>query len=86
MSLIGSNPQGLDEEPQKTMVRFLKGLNPGIAVKIDLQSYQTFEDICKLAIKVEKHSKYKRPFTSSYSRPSNQAKPYSAPMAKALPE
>jgi len=55
-----------------------------IVVKVDLQLYCTFEDVCKLAIKVEKHSKNKRPFTSSSSRPSSQTKSYSAPKAEAL--
>jgi len=39
-----------------------------------------------LVIKVDKHSKNKRPFSGSYSRPKSQAMPYSAPKNKALPE
>jgi len=50
------------------MVRFLWGLDPGVAEKVDIQSYLTFKDVCKLAIKVKKYSKNKGPFTSSYSK------------------
>jgi len=30
---------GLEEEPEQTMARFFKGLDPGIAKKVDLQPY-----------------------------------------------
>jgi len=45
---------GLEEEPEQTMARFLRGLDPAIAEKVDLQPFWSFEDLCKLAIKVEK--------------------------------
>lgn len=59
----------IEEEPKQAVVRFLKGLHQSIAEKVDLQPYWSFEDVCKLAIKVEKYSKNKEPFTSSYSHP-----------------
>jgi len=56
------------------MARFLRSLDLSIAEKVELQPYWTFEDVCKLAIKVKKHSKNRRPFSSSYSQPSTQVK------------
>ena len=48
---------------------FLRYLDPNIAKKVELQPYWTFEDMSKLAMKVKKHSKNKRPSSSSYSPP-----------------
>ena len=45
---------GLDEEPELKITRFIKGLLPSIANKVDLQPYLSFDDVCHLAIKVEK--------------------------------
>jgi len=42
------------------MARFLIGLERSIAEKVDIQPYWSFEDVFKLAIKVEKYSKGKR--------------------------
>jgi len=41
---------GMEEELEQVMVRFLKGLDKSIAEKVDLQPYLSFEDVCKLAI------------------------------------
>ena len=60
---------GVKEEPEQTTVRFLRWLEPSIAEKVDLQPYWSFEDICKLAIKVEKYSKSKRSFGISFAKP-----------------
>jgi len=38
--------------------------------------------MCKLAIKVEKNSKNKRPFSSSYSQSSTKAKSFAHPKLK----
>jgi len=65
----------LEEEPDQDIIRFLKGLDQSIAKKDNLQPYWGFEDVCKLAIKVEKYSKNKKPYTSSYSRPNDDLKP-----------
>ena len=43
---------GLDEEPEQTMARFLRGLDPAIAEKVDLQPFWSFEDLCKLATRL----------------------------------
>ena len=50
----------IEEEPEQTMARFLRGLEPSIAEKVDIQPHWSFEDVCKRAIKVEKYSKGKR--------------------------
>jgi len=57
------------------MARFLRGLDPNIAKKLEIQSYWSFEDVCKLVIKVEKHFKNKISFSGSYSQPNTQTKP-----------
>jgi len=69
-------------------VRFLRGLDQGIAKKVDLQPYWSFEDVCKLAIKVERYSKNKKPFTNSYSHPNPPPKPYTSlkPYSAPTPE
>ena len=61
------------------MVRFVKGLNTSIVVKVDIQPYWSFEDVCKLAIKVEKYSKGKKMCTSSYTKPTAPPKPHTTP-------
>ena len=38
------------------MVRFLKGLDNSITEKVDMQTYWTIEDVCKLTIKEKKYS------------------------------
>ncbi|CAL9121038.1 unnamed protein product [Musa textilis] len=48
------------EVPEQTVTRFLGGMNREIADMVELQPYWSFEDICKLAIKVEKQLKGKR--------------------------
>ena len=44
----------LREEPEQTIGRFFKGLNPAILGKAEVQPFWTFEDAYKLAVKVEK--------------------------------
>jgi len=68
------------------MVRFLKGLDPNIDEKVDIQPYWTFEDVCKLAIKVKKYSKNKRTFGSSYTKPTAPPKPYSTSKPNITPK
>ena len=58
------------------MARFLKGLEPAIAEKVDIQSYWSFKDLCKLANKVEKYSKGKRVFGGSFVKPTTPLKPF----------
>ena len=72
---------GLKEEQDQTMPRFIKGLDPGIAEKVDLQPYWSLEDLCKLAIKVENYSKGKRALEVHLS---NLLPPLSLLLAKSL--
>jgi len=76
---------GLEEETKHTMAKFLRGLNPNIAEKVELQPYWSFKDVCKLAIKVKKHSKNKRSFLGSYSLPNIQTKPYVQSKPRVIP-
>jgi len=46
---------GLEEELKHTMARFLRGLDLSVVEKVELQPYWTLKDMCKLAIKVDKH-------------------------------
>jgi len=73
---------GLEEEPNQIMARFLRGLDPSIAEKVDLQPYWSFEDVCKLATKVEKYSKNKWNYAGSYPKPNVPPKVYSASKPK----
>jgi len=50
---------GIEEEPEQTMARFPRGLESSIAKKVDIHPCWPSEDMCKLAIKVEKYSKGK---------------------------
>jgi len=45
---------GLGEEPKHIIAKFLKKLNPTVPDQVELQPFLTFEDACKLAVKVEK--------------------------------
>jgi len=45
---------GIHEPQKQTVARFLNGLNPLIARKVELQTYFTLDDVFKLAFKVEK--------------------------------
>ena len=66
----------LREEPEQTIARFLKGLSPPILERVELQPFWTFEDACKLAVKVEKQLKSKRPFVSTPLKPTATPKPF----------
>jgi len=60
---------GMKEEPEQTMVRFLRGLEPSIAEKVDIQPYWSFEDVCKHPSRWRSIPKGKRPFGSSFVKP-----------------
>ena len=53
---------GLNEDPQPKIIRFIKGLSPSIANKVDLQPYLYFNDVCCPTIKVENNLRVKNPF------------------------
>ena len=47
----------------------MRGLEPRIAEKVEIHPYWSFEDVCKLAFKVEKCSKGKRQFSNPFVKP-----------------
>jgi len=53
---------GLHDEPKLKIARFIKGLSPSIANKVDLQSYLSFDDVGLPATKVEKQLKARKSF------------------------
>ncbi|XP_074314128.1 uncharacterized protein LOC141649334 [Silene latifolia] len=68
----------LEEKEELRVARFIKGLTPAIATKVEIQNYDGFSDVCRLALKFEKHDKARKPYayskgqssgTNSYSRP-----------------
>ena len=75
----------LREEPEQTIARFLMCLNPAILERVELQPFWTFEDACKLAVKVEKQLKSRRSYSSAPPKPAtpvktfNSFKPYPSP-------
>jgi len=54
---------GLNEDVELKIARFIKGLSPNIANKVDLQCYLSFDDVCHLAIKVERNLRVGSSFT-----------------------
>jgi len=67
------------------MTRFIRGLESRIAEKVDLQPYWSFEDVCKLAIEVEKYSKGKRPFGSPFAKPNAAPKLFGSSKPETTP-
>nr|GFB00750.1 reverse transcriptase domain-containing protein [Tanacetum cinerariifolium] len=47
----------VDEEEEQVIARFLGALQPYIADVVHLKQYLTYEDVCRLALKVEKQQK-----------------------------
>ena len=47
----------IEEDRESTMARFINGLNPDIADKVELQHYVEMEDLVHLAVKIEKQLK-----------------------------
>ena len=68
---------GLDEEHKLKIARFIKGLSPSIANKVYIQAYLFFDDVCHLAIKVEKQFKCQKPFQRTFICTQSTTKGYS---------
>jgi len=49
-------------------MRFINGLSLNIANKVDLQPYLSFDDVCYIAIKVEKQLKGRKSFHISRTK------------------
>jgi len=57
---------GLNEENELTIAKFIEGLSPKIANKVELKSYLSFDDVYHLSIKIDKQLKGR--FIVSYLR------------------
>ena len=68
----------LREEPEQTIARFLKGLNPIILERVEFQPFWTFKDACKPAVKVEKQLKSKRNYASALAKPAVLVKTFNS--------
>ena len=68
------------------MARFLNGLNPLIARKVDLQTYFTLDDVFKIALKVEKWRKEKRVFSQPFPKKQVSSKPPFKPISHPKPK
>jgi len=66
----------LREKPKQTIARFLKGLNSAILGRVELQPFWTFKDAYKLAVKVEKQLKSRRPYSIAPLKPVVPVKPF----------
>ena len=53
---------------------------------MDIHPYWSFEGVCKLAVKVEKYSKGKRLFASSYTKPTALPKPFIPSKSEVTPK
>ncbi|KAK9698054.1 hypothetical protein RND81_08G079500 [Saponaria officinalis] len=58
----------LDEKEELRTARFIRGLNPNLAQRVEIQSYSNFDDACRLALKFEKQDKSKRTYNRDYAR------------------
>lgn len=59
---------GVNEEPEQTIARYIRGMNSIVADKVDLQPYWSFEDVVKIAHKVEKQISGKKPLTKTFPK------------------
>ncbi|KAK9689361.1 hypothetical protein RND81_09G054900 [Saponaria officinalis] len=66
----------LEEKEELRTARFIRGLNPSLAQRVEVQNYDGFDDACRLALKFEKQDKGRRTYTRDYSKGSNS---YSKP-------
>ncbi|KAK9668686.1 hypothetical protein RND81_13G078400 [Saponaria officinalis] len=56
----------LEEKEELRVARFIKGLIPSLATKVEIQNYDGFNDVCRLALKFEKQEKARK--ASPYSK------------------
>ncbi|KAK9733218.1 hypothetical protein RND81_04G051900 [Saponaria officinalis] len=61
----------LEEKQELRTARFIRGLNPNLAQRVEIQSYSNFDDACRLALKFEKQDKSKRTYNRDYARSSS---------------
>lgn len=63
----------LEERTEHKIARFITGLERRIAKKVDLRPHWTFEEVCNMALKVEKYTKgmkvaNPKPYTKPFSK------------------
>lgn len=76
---------GIQEKQEQTIARYIAGLNPGDAEKLELQPYWSFEEVCKWALKIEKRIRNKKAEKSapkSYARIDSFKNPFHKPESK----
>ncbi|XP_074304739.1 uncharacterized protein LOC141639529 [Silene latifolia] len=66
----------LEEKEELRTTRFIRGLNPTLQQRVEIQNYDGFDDFFKLALKFEKQDKGKKSYSRDYSKGSNS---YSKP-------
>ncbi|KAK9740732.1 hypothetical protein RND81_03G056500 [Saponaria officinalis] len=77
----------LEEKEELKIARFIKGLIPSIANRVEVQIYNGFDEVCRLAQKFEKHDKAKKAYSKEYSRSSNSySKPATSKSKEVLKE
>ncbi|KAK9749900.1 hypothetical protein RND81_02G159000 [Saponaria officinalis] len=66
----------LEEKQELRTARFIRGLNPNLAQRVEIQSYSNFDDACRLALKFEKQDKSRKPYNRDYTKgPSSSSEP-----------
>ncbi|XP_074305713.1 uncharacterized protein LOC141640935 [Silene latifolia] len=68
----------LEEKEELRTADFIRGLNSSLAQRVEIQNYDGFNDVCRLALKFEKQDKGKKSYARDYSRNSST---YSKPAA-----
>ncbi|XP_074305230.1 uncharacterized protein LOC141640277 [Silene latifolia] len=54
----------LEEREEMQIARFIKGLSPSLAQRVEVRNFLDFNDMCKLALKFEKQDKGKKPLVA----------------------
>ncbi|XP_074300731.1 uncharacterized protein LOC141632040 [Silene latifolia] len=61
----------LEEKEELRTSRFIRGLNPTLQQRVEIQNYDGFDDVCRLALKFEKQDKGKKSYSRDFSKGSN---------------
>ena len=59
----------LQEPEERTIIRYLGGLDPRYANVVDLQAFTTFDEVCMLAHKVKQQKKLRQPLNLKTQSP-----------------
>ncbi|XP_074299011.1 uncharacterized protein LOC141630013 [Silene latifolia] len=68
----------LEEKEELRTSQFIRGLSPSLAQRVEIQNYDNFDDVSRLALKFEKQDKGKKSYTHDYEKNSGT---YSKPAA-----